>query len=68
MRLTGQTTIWQSGTELQVLRKTTALLYVHVHVHLHAVHSECGDVLQITRPGEGTIKCTILLLLNHQVL
>lgn len=23
--------------------------------------------LQVTRPGEETVKCTILFLLNHQV-
>ena len=24
-------------------------------------------LFQITRPGDGTIKCTILMMLNHQV-
>lgn len=34
----GLTTIWQSGTELQALRKMTVSLYVPVHVHVHAVY------------------------------
>ena len=33
---------------------------------MHNTHT-LANAHQVTRPGEGTVKCTILLTINHQV-
>ena len=38
-----------------------------VYVCAHVVVLDTILITQVTRPGEETVKCTVLLMINHQV-